>query len=256
MGHTDLEDVIVNCTGRRFDSIEGLFLEAARCLSVPCRLQIGSYTCGNYFLGLLKRLGQGSLPGHLGEYDVVFPILSERQLDEFLPQQEAPIIQNARAVVVNDLGMLRLFRDRQGVRLGRLLFRDHRDHRYPAREEDIRPKSDALISALLRLGYKITAFENELLSEDDESGAGLEIPSYVHFPYRQVSCGHICEFASIGKPVEEKFVSDAPCSFQCFHVRLRHGEDYLKVGRNIFDTVPECWLSAERRRRIIYTPRW
>lgn len=256
MGCTDCEDMIVNCADRRFDSISDLFRETAGRLSVPCRIQIGSYTCGNYFLELLNWMERGSSPVRGTDYDIVLPVFSESQLDEFLPRAETSPVQAARTIIVNDLGMLRLFRDRPGVRLGRLLFRDYRDHRYPASEDACRLKAGALVSSLRELGYQIAAIENELISANSEADGEPGVPVYVHFPYRQVSYGHICEFASIGRTVEEKFMPDAPCTFQCFRTRFRHREEYLKVGRSIFDMAPEQWLSGERRKRVIYTPRW
>lgn len=255
MERTVCEDVVVNCAGRRFSGITQLFQDTAEHLPVPCRLQIGSYTCGNYFIALLSWLERGCLAERLDAYDLVVPVLSEARLDEFRPYMESPAVREAQNIVVNDFGMLRLFSGKQRVRLGRLLFRDYRDHRYPAHEETCCPKSGALTAALRELGYGITAVENDILSVDCKSEPDA-VEVYYHFPYRQVSCAHICEFASIGKAVEDKFMPDDACRFQCFDIRIRHGDGYLKVGRNIFDIVPEHRLFALKQSRIIYTPEW
>lgn len=185
MERTNCEDLIINCAGRRFDSIEGLFRDMAGRVPVPCRPQIGSYTCGNYFLALLQRMAGKPVPYWEEGYDLVIPILSEGQLETFLPHLEDPAVRNARAVVVNDFGMLRLFHDRPGIRLGRLMFRDYRDHRYPAHEEDRCSKSGTLVDSLQELGYAFTAVESELFSENVEES--VNAPVYYHVPYRQVS---------------------------------------------------------------------
>ena len=255
MEHTGCEVIVINCADRRFSDIVCLFQNTADHLPVPCRLQIGSYTCGNYFLGLLERLARDPLPESLGGYDLVIPIFAEGQLDKFRSYTESPAVRGAKNIVVNDFGMLRQFSSKQRVRLGRLLFRDYRDHRYPAHEENLGLKSEALTAALQELEYGISAIENDILSADYKARSeALEV--YYHFPYRQVSCAHICEFASIGKTVENKFVPDDSCGFQCFDVRIRHGDEYLKIGRNIFDIVPKNWLFNIKRPRIIYTPGW
>jgi len=253
MSSIDRSTLIVNCADRRFPEIVRIYHRARQ--EGACRVQIGSYTCGNYFRGLLGWLAENPLPAEMDGYDVVLPVFSESQLPVL--QDADAVLRSARHLVVNDFGMLRRFSGDSRVRLGRLLFRDFRDHRYPQYETNsaYQPKAAALLQVLREMGYAVSAMETDLITPDyvvDTDG----IDVYYHFPYRQVSSGHICEFAAIGRPVDEKFVPDDGCCFQCFDVKLRCGADYVKAGRSVFDLLPESWLQAMPRARLIYTPGW
>ncbi len=247
----DCKDLIVNCAGRRFTEIAHIY----RSLGTGCHLQMGSYTCGNYFRGLLQWLAKDPLLDRMNEYDVVLPVFSESQLS--LLRDADFVLRSARHIVVNDFGLLRCFSSDNRVRLGRLLFRDFRDHRYPQYETNsaYQAKATALLPALKEMGYEVSAMETDLITPDYTVVAdGIDV--YYHFPYRQISSAHICEFAAIGRPVDKKFVPDAVCSFQCFDVKLRYAAGYVKVGRSVFDVLPEAWLHTSSRTRLIYTPGW
>lgn len=253
MSHIDCEDLVLNCADRRFDKIVSIYRTA--CQNVICRLQIGSYTCGRYFFGLIQWLAENPFPEEIAGYDIVLPVFSESQLD-WLHTADS-VLESARHIVVNDYGMLRYFSGDKRVRLGRLLFRDYRDHRYPEYEtnSEYHGKTAALLAALREIGYEVFSVENDLITADytvELDG----IPVYYHFPYRQISSTHICEFAAVGKPIEKKFIPDDICAFQCFDVKIRHEAGYIKVGRSIFDQLPGEWLDTVPRRRMIYTPRW
>lgn len=63
---------------------------------------------------------------------------------------------------------------------------------------------------------------------------------YFHTPYRLVSTMRICEFASIGKSVDRKFVPDDRCSLRCLNSCFLYPDSgfhscYLKYGRGIYD---------------------
>lgn len=257
MDFADCEDFVINCTDRRFTDIAGIYKSTTANLHTTYHMQIGSYTCGNYFLGLLHWLKQNLLPVDPAEYDIVIPVFSESQLEQFRSHMMDTVVQEARYIVVNDWGMLRCFSGRQRVRLGRLLFRDYRDHRYPAYEENhaYQAKAGTLLAALQNMEYEIAAAENDLITLNYQTD--LEsVDIYYHFPYRQISSAHICEFAAIGKPVEKKFIPDDDCSFQCFDVKIHHESGYLKIGRNIFDVLGKDWLPTVPKLRLIYTPGW
>ena len=66
---------------------------------------------------------------------------------------------------------------------------------------------------------------------------------YFHTPYRLVSAMRICEFASIGKPVDRKFIPDDRCCLQCLKTRifypdLEFNSGYMKYGKGIYDLAP------------------
>ena len=253
MNYIDHEDFVVNCADRRFTDIEHTYQMVRQ--NTACRLQIGSYTCGGHFFGLTQWLKKNPLPADAAGYDLVLPVFSESQLDWLSVADD--ILKCARHIVVNDYGLLRHFSGDKRVRLGRLLFRDYRDHRYKEYETNrtYQAKAVSLINVLREMGYEIFSVENDMITADYAVDLG-QIHIYYHFPYRQVSSAHICEFAAIGKPVEKKFIPDDACAFQCFDVKIRHEAGYMKIGRSVFDILPESWLSAMPRSRIIYTPRW
>jgi len=248
-----LTDLVINCADRRFSDIEGIY-HAIRQKTV-CRLQIGSYTCGNYFENLIKWMSNHPLSKETDGYDLVLPVFSESQLEKLHTADS--VLREAQHIVVNDYGMLRYFSGDKRVRLGRLLFRDYRDHRYPEYEGNsaYQAKTSALVAALSEMGYEIFSVENDLITASYTVDLG-KIDVFYHFPYRQISSTHICEFAAIGKPVEKKFIPDDVCSLQCFDVKIRHESGYVKIGRNIFDVLPEVWLKVVPRTGLIYTPRW
>lgn len=254
------KDLVINCTDRRFNEILPLYHETARELGAPkYRLQIGSYSCGNYFLSLLQQLEY--LWEDL-EYDLVIPVLSESQMNRFGEWEKSSVIQCAKQIIVNDFGMMARFYGKKEIRLGRMLFPDYRDHRYPEYEDSpAQTGTDALLAALAELGYTISAAENDAITKQTVLDALNGVAIYYHFPYRQISSAHICEFASIGKAVEQKFIPDDSCAFQCFDVRIRqkeavNGTRYFKIGRNVFDELDVDWITPERAAYIIYTPRW
>ena len=253
MDYLDCEDFVVNCTDRRFTEIEQIYQIARQ--NTVCRLQIGSYTCGSYFWGLLGWLKENPLPAEITGYDLVLPVFSESQLDWLHAADN--VLECARHIVVNDYGMLRHFSGDKRVRLGRLMFRDYRDHRYKEYETNstYQAKAVALITVLQKMGYEIFSVENDRITAEYTVDLG-QIDIYYHIPYRQVSSTHICEFAAIGKPVEKKFIPDDSCAYQCFDVKIRHEAGYIKIGRSIFDMLPDSWLNTLPQKRLIYTPRW
>lgn len=263
MGYSDCEDFVINCTDRRFEEIGLIYRQVAVDLKHDsCRYQIGSYTCGNYFFGLLRWLRDHPDSRPEKGYDLVIPIFSETQLEKFERYEKAPIFQFAKYIVVNDYGMLRRLAGKYRVRLGRMLFQDYRDHRYPEYESEpnYQFKSDVVLDMLQKMGYRDLAMENDLITEYySDVLAGTCV--YYHIPYRQISSAHICEFAALGKPAEKKFVPNDSCEFQCFKVRIRQTiesqhVEYWKIGRSVFDIIPKGWQDSLVGSRLIYTPRW
>jgi len=252
--------LVINCTDRKFTEIQSLYQSVADALGVSeCRLQIGSYSCGNYVLAMMQQTE--ILPGNV-EYDLVIPEFSESQLEQFRKRERIPLVQCARQIVVNDFGALHYFYDRKDIRLGRMMFPDYRDHRYPEYENTRHQAGNAtLLAALSDLGYSIAAVENDLITKHSSLETTQNTVVYYHVPYRQISSAHICEYASIGKRIERKFIPDDSCSFQCFDIKIRqkrriNGTQYFKVGKNVFDRLDAGWLSPEQAAYVIYTPEW
>lgn len=254
---------IINCTDRDPSTISTTFAKSAAAHpAVKARLQIGSYSCGNYFFYILENQYLTAYVMERGEYDLVIPVFSEKQREQFEGVSEHLLLKQARHIVINDFGMLQRFKSDDRVRLGRLLFQENRDHRYTEYDSEYhgQTKADVLVDALRGMGFHISAVENDMIAKGYMLNL-KDIDVYYHFPYRLISTSHICEFAAIGKDIEKKFIPDDECSFQCFHTRVCVEERanhtaYLKVGRSVFDYLSDDWLCPEHLDHVIYTPRW
>lgn len=187
-------------------------------------VRLGSETCCNLFRFIPKDklIHQMCLLKEAGiEVSLVFPVVDESNYslccDLFLCSIENEAINN---VVVNDYGMLLLCKEYQiKVILGRTFDKRLRDPRVQSdlflngNPEELGLFSDAYLKMYIREG--ISSLELECL----ELGIGNIIPElittiYLHYPYRYITSGRICEFAGIGKENSKKFKINQ-CSMQC-----------------------------------------
>ncbi|MCH5260581.1 MAG: hypothetical protein J1F18_12545 [Lachnospiraceae bacterium] len=204
-------------------------------------LAVGSYLCGNYFRNLCAAVTVSELPT---SYDLVLPILAQHDLPLLEEPRTQLLIREAQHLVVNDPGMLMRLGGKANVRLGRLFFRAYRDHRYPAYEQSMvkNDKLKTLVSALQKTGCKFSAVECEMVGSADQIVADERLNCYYHVPYRLISAIRICEYASVGKPVDQKFLPDDQCGFQCFYSHIEYPDvsfqnGYVKWGRGLYDRV-------------------
>ncbi|MCI5726667.1 MAG: hypothetical protein MR274_03875 [Clostridium sp.] len=220
------------------------------------RIQIGSYTCGNYFKYLIKCFYNKKI--ELQNYDIVIPTFSEHDIDFLNEDCLDTYINNASNIVVNDFGTLDRYYGIKELRLGRLFFKDYRDFRYSEYDNsNYVGKAKGLIDALLSSGYEIKAIENDIITKNYYTDIDDDIEVYLHYPYRQVSACHICEFASISKKIEDKFIPDCECSLQCSDVKIASESGYIKVGKSVFNLLDSSYLSEYiNNNKIIITPRW
>ncbi|MDO5297347.1 MAG: hypothetical protein Q4F00_12110 [bacterium] len=247
-------DTVISLTDRGFSQIAALY-EKQRLKLGGGRLQIGSYLCGSYFRALCSAVTPAQLPE---SYDLVLPVLAQRDLSLLEDSKAQDLISGARALVVNDPGMLRRFGSGAQVRLGRLFFRAYRDHRYPQYEESASGEESmrALVKALRELGYHFYAVEREAIGSTLPSPEdGVPVP-YYHLPYRLISGMRICEYASAEKAIEKKFRPDAACRLQCLRYHIRYEDKafanaYIKFGRGLYDLAPR---DAARGTNLIITP--
>lgn len=200
---------------------------------------IGSYTCGNYLLYLLKNLSQLSLDRPL---NLAIPALSESQFE--IAEGMLNNINTKRfcGITVNDLGGLELHKSYFSnipLYLGRNFFRQYRDVRYHdfySRETHV--FSLSLLELFEEKSLNISGFEIELVSENiniDEIPSQYEV--LVHMPYVMATYGHICEFASTEHIIEEKFRPDIECNYQCFKFALCYSTEettYYKINRAVY----------------------
>ncbi len=216
-------------------------------------LQIGSYSCENYFKYIMENIKIVENT----KYDLVIPILSEHSLKISDTNEFINMCEHAQTVTVNDIGMLDKLNCRNlNIRLGRLFFKDYRDHRYSEYNNSCYSgKAHALLNFLLRQGFCINSVENDITTRNYVVDLPPRIKIYFHFPYRQISTARICEFSSIGKAVEYKFIPDDKCDMQCLYTGILSEEaGYIKLGKNIYDILDPSYLKDDND--IIYTPEW
>lgn len=226
-------------------------------LSVSKHVLVGSYSCVNYLrylVGYLIKRGWSNV-----KYDIVLPVFAENQLDYLKNDAMKMVLENSNRIVINDVGMLDYMKDYTNIRLGRLFFKDYKDKRYEEYDEgEYTLKSLSVLSGLEKLGYNINEIECDCVSRKFKIDHKNDVKIYVHFPYRQIACAHICEFSAIGKEVKEKFLPDDTCSMQCKKVMVKtENPKYVKVGKCVYDTIDEKYLDALMDEyEVIVTPRW
>lgn len=233
-------ELIMNYCDREFNEIIDYFTSNE---SGNGLLQLGSYSCPNYF----EKLIDTSLLSY-GIYDLVIPVFPENMLDILYSEKFLRYCTKSRCLVVNDIGMLGFFKSSgfSRIRLGRLFFRDYKDHRYEEYHNmEYEVKSLEIIDLLKNEGYCFEAIEIDLPTRNFQ--ITKDVPVYIHYPYRQISMSHICEFASIGKRIKHKFKPDDTCNMQCIKQHIEYaGIGYYKIGRNIYDMITDFDLTSEK----------
>lgn len=248
--------MIWNLCDRRFDYLEQ---NIQPFLDKGDYIQIGSYTCPQY---LMRCIQEGmALELEYGTYDLVVPTFPEHSLAFLDTDAFAESCRRARQVVVNDFGMLKKLSSAGcRLRMGRLFFKDYRDPRYEEYDSGVyEGKAAGLFLFAKECGFEPPAVESDIITKQYSLSMPDGIVAYFHFPYRQIAASHICEFASIGKKIADKFVPDDSCRMQCMDVRLRARHEaagYLKVGRNVYDLLDESYTAGYDREHMIISPRW
>lgn len=214
-------------------------------------VSIGSYTCANYLIGLLD----SNIP--FEKYDLVLPVFPEHLLLLLENEKLESMCKKARNLVVNDIGLLSYFNQKlyKNIRLGRLFFREYKDHRYEEYHNSFyESKIREIIVFLREMKLDFVSVETDLPTVNTQFEVDCSV--YIHLPYRQVSTTHICEYASIGKAIEEKYIPDDKCCYQCFKQLLEYPvSGYYKVGKSVYDLVVPGSGDVEKY-SIIETPRW
>lgn len=243
-----MTEKIINLCDRNYIFVEKICKEKTYGNLV---VSIGSYTCANYLIGLLD------YNISFGEYDLVLPVFPERLLSILENEKLEFMCKKARNIVVNDIGFLSYFNRKsyKNIRLGRLFFREYKDHRYEEYHKSFyESKIRETIVFLRNMKLDFVAVEADIPTINTQFDVDCCI--YIHVPYRQVSISHICEYASIGKAIEEKYIPDDKCYYQCFKQLLEYPvSGYYKVGKNVYDLIV-LGLGDVEKYNIIETPRW
>ncbi|MDY4979538.1 MAG: hypothetical protein SO095_03055 [Candidatus Onthovivens sp.] len=257
-------EIIINLVDRKFDEIVPLYSSIkSKFFNKKVSFQIGSYTCSNYLKYICKWEKISDL--YNLNYDLVLPIFPEHDLFILNTETFENLIENAKNIVVNDFGMLKKYYGKKSIRLGRMFFKDYRDHRYEEVNENLYiSKFESILKVLKDMDININLIENDIISNKYKINAinNANLKVYFHFPYRQISSSHICEFASISKNIFDKFKPDSMCKMECINTKLiindsKFNNKYLKIGRSIFDLISkDFYIKGLEKVNYIYTPRW
>lgn len=206
-------------------------------------LYVGSYFCDRYFCSTPEGVWEAAfaLAGTFREGAVlVVPTPSQAQLARTkaivlrLAEKFAGLI---REIVLNDYAMLRWAQEAlPGLPrwCGRTMSKDLRDPRYPRPSQEVKLLETAEQGGLW--GLEVLGVEADLLNPP-ALPAERRLLLAVHLPLACVTVGRLCEFGSIGKPLEEKFRLSGSCSRQCTANWLTYenrGYSFLKFGRAVY----------------------
>ncbi len=239
------------------------------------RVYVGSYFCDRLFLAL----SDAALSGiarvcreRAMHATLVLPIFSQAALSRGVDRADA-ILAGHRGlfdeVVVNDIGMARHAARRYerfgvGCGFGRLLSRDARDPRYWATTEGMRPCGmDAGAVRDLCPNAPIASVELDPFAPLIDASPLAGLPVALHLPHCFMSTGHICEAASVGKPVSRRYRPDAACARECMEAytltesagwETMPETCFAKMGRTVYFENPSCIVAGGRASRIIWSP--
>lgn len=206
-------------------------------------LYVGSYFCDRYFCTTPESvweaafaLAQGFPEGAV----LVVPTPSQAQLERVkevvlrLAEKHAGLL---REIVLNDYAMLRWAQEALPSLprwCGRAMSKDFRDPRYPLPSQRIKLLDTAENSNLMNL---------QVLGVEADPVNPLSLPQdrnllvAVHVPLAYVTMGRLCEFGSIGKPLDQKFRPGGSCSRQCtdnWLIYENRGFSFVKCGRAVY----------------------
>lgn len=206
-------------------------------------VRTGSYFCPDFFLYIMEKyqdtIAKASEQAGMGVIPVV-PVTGQRQLGR-VKDTLFGLAAGIEAVVVNDYGMLLWAAEHLEcpVIMGRLFFRQPRDPRSEELAEEIAgiPLPASSLERY-RDRYRVRCIEMEGFGEAiDLSSLPEGIRFGMHWPWILMSCGRICEDASLFLPVEKKFRPDIPCAVECVNVyrdyRLTNA-GVRKYGKAVF----------------------
>ena len=231
------------------------------------RIYIGSNFCSHYFLNLSK-----SLLEELTEYTrktaikltLTLPVFTEDNLEKAkkcIARYVETLGDGLDEVTANDYGMLAYMASKYpNIRLnmGRLFMKDYRDPRYKEHfKTTLSPKIFTKYLDELIKTYNIKGIEFDPVHEEmtfKEKPEYIEIG--IHEPYCYMTVGQICEFASIHKPISEKFRPNSVCERECTSNKIKyylHDErEWIRLGRTIYFKNKPRVSGVEKIRRIYF----
>ncbi len=218
----------------------------------------GSYFCDRYFVNIPHTywMNIASLAKQNNvKIVLVVPIPGQSLLDAVKIQVQELIDQYPIAeIVVNDYSLFAWLSNlniSQALWYGRLLSKDIRDPRYNLKPTQIKLHARASQEGVW--GYHPYGVEADL-TEPVVSISNLQTCRLaLHTPLAYLTTGRICEFASIGTELRQKFRPGMVCQMQCVsnYITYRCNDvEYFKLGRAVYTNsteIPEEWKSLPIR---------
>lgn len=256
----ELFEVLIKEYGSVDTVIEKSQMEAK---TVFNRIYIGSYFCDSYFLRnietMLCNLEQYALNRKIN-VTLVIPIFTQtcirrgiqiidKILHRFLMIDE---------VVVNDYGMLNniSLNYNHGVIIGRLLRKRARDYRY---QEYVNSIEYEETKEIYQNYNRIIGAEIDISSKKvDCSGFDKSILPCIHIPFTYLTCGQICDFASLDLDFFQKFNKNSDCNLNCnklyYMYETETNHTLYRIGKAIYyETIKFEALNADKV-RFVYFP--
>lgn len=236
------------------------------------RLYLGSSFCSQYFLHLTNCDAAFTYCKDRGiPVTLTIPVFTQRDLEDGKRRIDALLAAGGACIdeiTVNDLGMLHYIREHQPayrVNLGRLFSKDPRDCRVSDyKDKTVTPMLLTHLDDAYWQDMEINAIELDQTNAhlDLSNPSWLGIISCIHIPYCYMTTGNICEFASIHRPIQEKFRPNLRCSMECAHITEtypahRDGSWHSplqRFGRTLYFHVLPQLYSNDDETRLIYFP--
>lgn len=228
------------------------------------RIYIGSYFCSQFFLNFDVTILLNSIKNQ--NITLVIPIISQKNLFKAKERLDDLINKfNIDEITINDVGMLAYISKyyQLKINLGRLFFKESRDLRYLEyiNQKYVLPEDVAGLHNIFE-NYSISSIEiDQITRKIDIHNAKYNI--VIHYPFCYISTSQICEFASIHKGYEEKFLKNCSCCKECqfnmiIYKKIIHeinaNVEFYKIGRAIYFLNESCEIISSKKCRMVYFP--
>jgi hypothetical protein len=236
------------------------------------RVYIGSYFCSQFFLRLsgYKRLFHYCKEKNI-PITIVIPVFSQKDI-AFGKNKIDSICTDSQGLIdeitVNDVGMLSWCQEKQkyGINLGRLFFKDSRDCRVPEYKHlEVEPYLVSNLNEKFWSRFRINVIEvdptNQKLIFSRLNKTNMTVG--IHYPLCYMTTGNICKFASIHRTPQQKFRPNIKCDLECLHIidyysgyvhQTKSNPLMLRIGRTLYYETGKIELMGIDSCREIYFP--
>lgn len=212
----------------------------------PVRIYLGSYFCCNYCIYTIENIESviNTFKNNHVMITLVIPIVTQQFMNimkQKLHELALNHINIIDEVTVNDYSMLDWlhYNSPFDISLGRLFMKDPRDQRIADSRQIAR--APLYINSQIKNcieQYNIASIEiDQIYSEFNFDESLKPVSLTVHSPYCYQTTGQICLYASLKKPLQQKFRANCICNFECMKMYIVYNTDegnYLRHGRAIY----------------------